>query len=286
MMNAGQDAPVPVGAALGEPGSAVEAPAPAAGKMSGPDFWRKLGAPQHIVAPMVDQSELAFRMMCRKYGAELAVTPMIHSRLYVSDRNYRREIFSTCPEDRPLVVQFCGNDPQTVLKAACMIQDQCDAVDLNLGCPQNIARRGNYGAFLAQDVPLVCEIVRTLADSPDLRVPITCKIRLRDTYEETLAYALALQDAGCKLLSVHARSRQQDRRGVADWEAIRRIKQVLSIPVVANGNIRSLADVRRCLHVTGACLGTRHGIVCAPRVFLAHAAAATLWDFPDCPAIS
>ena len=111
---------------------------------------------------MVDQSELAFRMMCRKYGATLAYTPMVHARLFNEDKHYAKEFFTTAEGDRPLFVQFCGNDPQTLLNAALKVQDHCDAVDLNLGCPQQIARRGNYGAFLAQDLPRVLEIVSTL----------------------------------------------------------------------------------------------------------------------------
>ena len=76
---------------------------------------------------------------------------------------------------RPLIVQFCGNDPATVLAAAKLVEGRCDAVDLNLGCPQGIAKKGNYGAFLADDLPRVVEIVSTL--HKNLAVPVCCKIR-------------------------------------------------------------------------------------------------------------
>lgn len=114
------------------------------------EFFRKIGSPKYVCAPMVDQSELSFRMLTRKYGATLCYTPMLHSRLTVEDKTYLDKNFNTCPEDRPLVAQFCGNDPDTILKACLKIQDMCDAVDINLGCPQGIARTGNYGSFLLE----------------------------------------------------------------------------------------------------------------------------------------
>eukprot|EP01051_Picozoa_sp_SAG22_P006190 SAG22_NODE_396_length_11127_cov_33.460011_11_plen_641_part_00 len=235
---------------LPTPGMAAAAAAAARQKLTGPELWAKMGRPRYVVAPMVDQSELPFRMLCRKYGADLAYTPMFHARLFVEDKRYREEMFTTCGEDRPLFVQFCGNDPKTLLAAALLVQDRCDAVDLNLGCPQQIARRGNYGAFLADDLERVLEIVRTL--HAGLSVPVACKIRVRETYEETVAYAQALEEAGCQILGVHGRTRECKRDGLADWAAIKAVKDAVRIPVIANGNILSLADVGRCLAETNA----------------------------------
>jgi len=104
------------------------------------DFYRRIGSPKYIVAPMVNQSEIAFRFMCRKYQAQLCYTPMMHSGLFAKDPKYRTINFQSHPEDRPLIVQFCGHNPETMLQAALLVQDQCDAVDINLGCPQGIAR--------------------------------------------------------------------------------------------------------------------------------------------------
>ncbi|KAI5082790.1 hypothetical protein GOP47_0002533 [Adiantum capillus-veneris] len=216
------------------------------------DHWKKLGEPKLIVAPMVDQSELPFRMLCRKYGATAAYTPMLHSRLFADCPKYRSSEFTTCPEDRPLFVQFCANDPEKLLAAAQVVEPFCDYVDINLGCPQRIAKRGNYGAFLMDDLPLVRSLVEKLA--LNLSVPVSCKIRIFPKLEDTLAYAHMLEEAGCSLLAVHGRTRdQKDGRVVrADWSAIKAVKEALTIPVLANGNIRCLEDVHECLRETGA----------------------------------
>ncbi|GAB2231731.1 hypothetical protein Droror1_Dr00010743 [Drosera rotundifolia] len=216
------------------------------------EHWKKIGNPRLIVAPMVDNSELPFRMLCRKFGAQAAYTPMLHARIFGESEKYRDEEFTTCEEDRPLFVQFCANDPDILLEAAKKVEPFCDYVDINLGCPQRIARRGNYGAFLMDCLPLVRSMVQKLA--LNLQVPVSCKIRIFPDLEDTINYAKMLEEAGCSLLAVHGRTRdQKDQRKIrADWEAIRAVKNVLKIPVLANGNIRHMEDVESCLKITGA----------------------------------
>ncbi|XP_031495217.1 uncharacterized protein LOC116260842 [Nymphaea colorata] len=213
--------------------------------------WRRLGEPKLIVAPMVDNSELPFRMLCRKYGAQAAYTPMLHSRIFTENEKYRSMEFTTCKEDRPLFVQFCANDPDILLEAARYVERDCDYVDINLGCPQRIARRGYYGAFLMDNLSLVKTLVQNLASKLD--VPVSCKIRIFPRLEDTLAYAKTLEEAGCSLLAVHGRTRdQKDGKKVrADWDAIKAVKDAMHIPVLANGNVRHLDDVNDCLEFTG-----------------------------------
>jgi len=217
------------------------------------EWWKgTLNSPTRVLAPMVDQSELPFRMLTRKYGADICYTPMIHARLY-SERDdvHREKMFNTEALDRPLFAQFCGNEPQVLLQAALALQDRCDAVDLNLGCPQGIARKGRYGAYLLEEQETVLEIVRTL--SAGLRVPVSVKIRLLGDREATVDYARRIVAAGASVLTVHGRTKEEKGHAtrMSDWEMIRRVKAAVAIPVIANGGVATPEDMERCMEVTG-----------------------------------
>ncbi len=213
-------------------------------------FWRRIGSPRRVLAPMVNQSELAFRMLARAHGATLAYTPMLHSVHFAAEATYRRDNFEVHAADRPLVVQFCGHEPATLLAAARHAEAHVDAVELNLGCPQAIARRGRYGAFLLSEPDLVCEIVETLARG--LTVPTMVKMRALPSADETVALALRIQAAGCSVLTLHGRTREQKCSCAADWGIIAAVKSALAIPVVANGGVELPEDVDACLAATGA----------------------------------
>lgn len=231
-------------------------------------FDRMGGAPCFGVAPMVDASELPFRMLCRKYGATMAWTPMLHSRMFAEQKKYRKKNLTTCAEDRPLAIQFCANDPDILLQAALLVQDQCDAIDINLGCPQNIARRGNYGAFLGEKWDIVKSLVEKLAQN--LSIPVICKIRILDSYERTLQYAKMIEDAGASILTVHGRTKEQKghSQGLADLKLIAEIKRSLSIPVISNGNVRTYEEAMEALRITG-CDGVMSacGLLVNPALF-------------------
>ena len=176
---------------------------------SSPQPRKPLPPHKYILAPMVGGSELAFRMLCRRYATKrlLCYTPMMNSERFAAEPAYREQIFSTLPADRPLVGHFCGNDPATLLAAARHVEGDVDAIDLNLGCPQRIAHSGHIGYFLLDDVDrtLVCRIVATLAAG--LSVPVFCKIRLLSTSEQTIELVRQLRDAGASLVAIHARHR-------------------------------------------------------------------------------
>ncbi|CAI6336554.1 unnamed protein product [Periconia digitata] len=265
---------------------AVERPAKKA-KLRGRAFYESIGSPKVVLAPMVEQSEFAWRMLTRSFLSPseqsnlLSYTPMFHSKMFSEMPKYRDSHFqplksalpspvdsyhlSQLPEselnldgnpafDRPLTVQFCSNDPDDLLNAAKHVAPFCDAVDLNLGCPQGIAKRGNYGAFLQEDWGLIASMIKRLDE--ELDVPITAKMRVLETREKTLEYAKTILDAGASILTVHGRRREQKghNTGLADWTMIRYLRENLPKETVlfANGNILQHEDIAKCLAETGA----------------------------------
>lgn len=204
----------------------------------------------------------------------LAYSPMLHARLFRESAKFRDSHFEPTRSslvshakspgapwldgnpkvDRPLFVQFCANDPEDLLDAASYVAPYCDAVDLNLGCPQGIARTGHYGAFLQEDWTLIRELIRKLHES--LPVPVTAKIRVLESKERTLDYAKMVLEAGASILTVHGRRREQkgQNMGLADWTCIRYLRDNLPPETVifANGNILSRRDLQACLDATGA----------------------------------
>jgi len=258
-------------------------------KLRGRAFYESLGSPKYIVAPMVDQSEFAWRLLTRSFlppdlrTSILAYSPMLHAKLFSEKPGYRGEHFkplknpvvlptpddndkqkalaeSAQPHldgnpqiDRPLFVQFCANDPEALLAAARIVQPYCDAVDLNLGCPQGIAKRGNYGAFLQEDWDLIYRLINKL--HLNLDIPVTAKMRVLETREKTLEYAKMILGAGASILTVHGRQRDQKGHwtGLADWKIIRYLRENLPKETVmfANGNILQYGDLQKCLDATG-----------------------------------
>lgn len=149
------------------------------------------------------------------------------------------------------MAQLCGDDPETLLKAAQMLENEVDAIDLNFGCPQGIARRGHYGSFLLGEPDLIIRIIETM--SAGLKVPLFCKMRVLKSDEKTLELAKRMEKAGCSLLTVHGRTKEQnkERVGICDWHIIKTIKEALTIPVIANGGIYNYMDVESCFEATG-----------------------------------
>lgn len=227
----------------------------------------------------------------------LAYTPMLHSRMFTDTPKYRENHFEALKNalpsppksgphpqfsssdihldgnpsiDRPLFVQFCANDPDVLLEAARYVQPFCDAVDLNLGCPQGIARKGRYGAFLQEDWDLIHRLIKKLHKGLD--VPVTAKMRILETKEQTLEYAKMILSAGASIITVHGRRREQKghNTGLADWTVLRYLRDNLPPDTVifANGNILQHDDIRRCLEATRAdAVMSAEGNLCDPSIF-------------------
>jgi len=248
---------------------------------------------QHIVAPMVGASELAFRLLCRKYGATLAYTPMMSSSQFIKEAAEKQVDcttagdntivnsniceFQTIPQDCPLVVHFSSNNPNDFVTASKLVEKHCDAIDLNLGCPQRTAYLGHFGSYLLgdDDRQLIVDIVK--AGSQAVSIPIFVKIRLLDTIEETIKLCHQLRDAGASLIAIHARYRASWERtsaGARDGPAM--LDQVLKVkesmpdfPIISNGNVITYDDVVKNKQLTNADgIMSAEGILNNPALYL------------------
>lgn len=243
--------------------------------MTSGSFYHAIGSPKFISAPMVEQSSIAFRTLVRRYGVGLAYTEMIHAKSFVSSEKIRKEYVDWIDEygnrvegDSPLIAQVAGDDPHAIVETGKYFQHSVVAIDLNLGCPQKIAKRGNYGAYLLQDPKLVLSILTKMVK--ELDCPVTAKIRILTSDHDTLNLCKEIENCGVQMLTVHGRTVDQNKlyTGSANWNIIRDIKNSLRIPVIANGGISSRQDALRCIAETGVDgVMSSEGLLGNPKLF-------------------
>ena len=206
------------------------------------------------LAPMAGVSESPFRRLCHAHGADVVVTE------FLSAEGIRRENEATIsklrfsPDEHPIGVQIFGADPAAMADAAALVTDlfMPDFVDINFGCPVKKVVRRNGGSGCLRDLDLVQEIIRAVSKATPL--PVTCKIRSgwSEEMRDPVGIALRCQDAGARVLALHARTRTQMYTGQANWDEIAKVAEALDIPVLGNGDIKTAADAKRMLDHTRA----------------------------------
>lgn len=242
-------------------------------------------ANQVIMAPLAGITDQAFRVIAKSFGCSLVTTEMISDMglIYGQSRTYR--IASTSGEERPVAVQIFGSEPDTMGKAARIVQDLgADIIDINMGCPTPKIVKNGEGAALMLDIPRCREIIRAVV--AEARVPVTVKMR-SGWDQEHLTYlelGRVAEAEGAAALTLHPRTRMQFFAGKADWGQIRQLKQEVGIPVVGNGDIRTPQDAKRMLDETG-CDAIMVGRAALGNPFLLRAIAAYLETgmIPDPP---
>ena len=212
-----------------------------------------------ILSPMDGYSDWPFRSTCRELGSAMSYTEFINVADILTRPEYITPKLHFRQDERPLVIQIYGDDPDQVLAGALKVQElEPDIIDINMGCPsKSIANRG-AGAGLMQTPLKIARIFRKL--TAHLDVPLTAKIRL-GWDQDCLTYPLVariIEDYGGQLLAIHGRTKVQGYSGRADWDAIAEIVDTLSIPVIGNGDIYTAADIQRMLDHTG-CAGVMIG---------------------------
>ncbi|KAL0222451.1 hypothetical protein RCL1_002305 [Eukaryota sp. TZLM3-RCL] len=240
------------------------------------DFYKAMGSPKTMLAPMVRMSELAFRLLTAKYGAHSRHSPMLASRCYLINMANDDMVLTSNSKDSPLIIQVAGFDPAFVCLTALKALEcapHAAAIELNCGCPQRVARRGYYGAYLQDNWPLIQTILACLNEV--VPVPVIVKIRRQNSIQETLDYAESLVNAGALMVSIHCRTREQRgiNKGKADWSYAKELSKHLShrVPIVLNGGIDYFSDSNKGLEETGcAAVMAGQGLLEDPALFWDH----------------
>ncbi len=205
------------------------------------------------LAPMAGVSESPFRRLCHQHGADVVVTEFLSAEGIRRDNPATIDKLRFSADERPIGVQIFGADPAAMAEAAAMVTDlfQPDFVDINFGCPVKKVVRRNGGSGCLRDLDLVQQIIRAVARATPL--PVTCKIRSgwNEEMRDPVGIALRCQEAGARVLALHARTRTQMYTGSANWDEIARVAQALDIPVLGNGDIKTPHDAVRMREHTG-----------------------------------
>jgi tRNA-dihydrouridine synthase B len=206
-----------------------------------------------ILAPMSGVTDMPFRRLVKRHGAGLVVSEMIASEAMIRANRQTLKMSTSCVEEAPMSVQLAGCEPEVMAEAARLNEDRGAAViDINFGCPVKKVVNGQAGSALMRDEVHAARIMEATVKA--VSVPVTVKMRMGWDRTSLNAPRLAriAQDCGVRMVTVHGRTRDQFYNGTADWDFIRRVKEAVDVPVIANGDIRSFDDVVRCLEQSGA----------------------------------
>jgi tRNA-dihydrouridine synthase B len=216
---------------------------------------------RYLLSPLAGFTNLPFRRIVREIGGVgLATTDLVNARGLLDSSPKTLQLIETCPEDRPFAVQIFGNEPAVMRDAAQLLEGRgVDSIDINMGCPVQRITKGGAGASMMCQVDRTVELVRTVVEA--VQIPVTVKMRLGwDSTQLTAPqFAREFEQVGVAAVAIHGRTREQGFSGVVDRSGIRKVVEAVKrIPVIGNGDIRSVADAERMFAETG-CQGISIG---------------------------
>ncbi|MEM7111795.1 MAG: tRNA-dihydrouridine synthase family protein [Chloroflexota bacterium] len=206
-----------------------------------------------ILAPMTGYSDVPYRALCRAYGSAMHYTEFVPVEALQGKRNRFWQRLETKPGEHPMVFQIFGNNAQKILAAALRIEEELgpDIIDINMGCSTRKVSGRGAGVGMMPQPELVEETFSLL--SQHLKIPVTGKIRLGwdDEQRNYAKIARIMEDNGASLIAMHARTKVQKYGGQADWDEIGRLREVVSVPVIGNGDVQVPEDIDRMKAITG-----------------------------------
>ena len=210
---------------------------------------RDLGERPVFLAPMEDVTDPAFRLMCKKFGADMVYTEFVSSDALIRSVNKTTQKLTIYEEERPVAIQIYGKDTEARVGAAKIVEEaKPDILDINFGCPvKKVAGKG-AGAGMLQNIPKMLEITKAVVEA--VKIPVTVKTRLGWDTDHKIIVDLAerLQDCGIAALTIHGRTRAQMYTGEADWTLIGEVKKNprMHIPIIGNGDVTTPQRAKEC----------------------------------------